>query len=145
VSAVLTLLVAAATYKIAEKSYTQIEREDPWKLTYQKNNYWLLERIHPIRATLWGYEIYNPVKKDEDIVGEITYCNIHNADQIFVRGSKVLVKMPELPVGAYFTLYFANHSRRKKFHPLYAGHYKGAVKSSMFDLIPANTWVTPLC
>lgn len=144
-SAILTLFVAIATFKIAEKSYTQIDREDPWKLTYQKDNYWLLERIHPIKATLWGYQIYNPLANQGDLVGEITYCDIQNPNQIFVRGAKTLVKMPELPIGSYFTLYFATYSKRKKFHPLYTGHYKGAVKERHFDLIDVKTWKTPLC
>lgn len=112
-----TLAIAFITYKIAVKSYTQVERESPWKLTPLGNNFWLLERVHPTVATIQGYCIidYKPNVSAYDPHLEMEFYDSGNKPlRYFIRGTNMVVKMPEVGIGSSIALFYQEHANAKE-------------------------------
>lgn len=147
-----TLFVAGYSAHIGNKAYNQIEREEPWKLTKVAEEHWVLERNHPMLATLRGEIVYprHHEKAWEVVQIPVEYCQIGTSPFMhFRRGTKIIVSMPELPVGSLFRLYYRDHVRRfpwsKKLHPLKEGDYTPNITPSAVDLDGnVKTWETPL-
>jgi hypothetical protein len=154
--AFITLLYTIYSVRIGKKAYSQIEREEPWRLTKigneKGNDHWMLERVHPIVATLVG-EIVFPRHMEpawEVVRIPVDYCQVGTSPFIqFRRGTKIVVTLPELPAGSLFRLYYRDHKRRfpwfKKLHPERLGDYRPNISPSMIDTAAyIETWETPL-
>lgn len=115
-ASVATLGISWIAYLFARKSYHQIDREEPWKLTPLFDNYWLIERIHPNIATIYGQFIYPNIKEvygSGDFVAK--YSNAQGKPfKYFKRGTKMVVEIPSMPVGSSFHLAFHEHKSIKK-------------------------------
>lgn len=115
IATIVTVWIAHSTRKIAVKSYTQIEREPPWKITPvrgKEKGLWLLERLHPIVTTIYGYCIVDfpanngvyPTDK------EIHFYDDGNRPlRWFVRNSNMVIQMSDVGVGASLNLIYREH------------------------------------
>lgn len=150
--AAVTLFFTMRAVHIGKKTYHQIDREEPWKLTKIDSTNWLLERVHPITATLVGERVFPHYTETvyELVEIPVKYCQIGTSPYMhFGRGTKIVLTMSEMPVGSLFKLYYREHKVRfpfyRKLHTLKEGDYRPNITSTFLDLAAGvKEWSTPL-
>lgn len=146
--------IAAESRELAEKAYN-LEHEEPWKLTpiADKAGYWILERVHRKFATLYAcwtwtnpeWEIVNEeesIRWDERL--EVKFIDHgEGSKKIFFRGTKVIVKIPEVPMGSVLYLYYYEHSSKEEANQ--KKNYKDWVKTNReIEASGSIKWEMPL-
>lgn len=150
--------VAVESKKLAERAYN-LEHEEPWKLTpiADKEGYWILERVHRKFTTLytcWAWTnppwetISEDIKYRPDKRLKIEFIDFgEGASRTFFRGTKVILKIPEVPLGSVLQLYFYEHpnaeeAQQKKKYKDWVEKYKEV--SEEVRSHGAILWETPL-
>lgn len=146
--------IAAESRELAEKAYN-LEHEEPWKLTpiADKEGYWILERVHRKFATIYGYCVWSNTDWDimasggrvrELVPNEIKFNDFgEGPNRCFFRGTKVIIKLPEVPIGSTLELYFHTHSSEEIAYK--ALNYRGLVRETHdIHSSGAISWEAPI-